>query len=182
VQGWLWWAHTLQQGEPLSRAASPLQRYQKARPEDGESLGNHRSVPLVLAACLFDECQSLLQAMVCVGREMPTAAGGQGGEDAQASSAQPLDLLPLPNHECHDRRLQQRHPGNEVRGTRLPLLRQLPDSHPVLLWEARSHAAATLPLKPRKNQRWRLEGSLHCEIRPGAPLRVRLSPWANRYP
>ena len=108
MQGWLWWAHTL-------------------------------------------------QAMVCMGRAMPTAAGGQGGEDAQASSPQPLDLLPLPDHECHDRRLQQRHPGPEVRGTRLPLLRQLPDSHPVLLRQARSQAAATLPLKSRKNPKhnWR---------------------------
>ena len=106
----------------------------------------------VLAASLFDECQSLLQAMVCVGREMPTAAGGQRGEDAQASSTQTLDLLPLPDHECHKRRLQQRHPGTEVRGTRIPLLRQLPDLNPVLLWEARSQAAATLPLKSRKNR------------------------------
>lgn len=38
-----------------------------------------------------------------------------------------------------------------ARGTRLPLLRQLPDSNPVLLREARSQAAATLRLKSRKN-------------------------------
>lgn len=86
-----------------------------------------------------------------MGREVPTAAGGQGGEDAQASSAQHPDLLPLPHHERHDRGLQQRHPGPEVRGEGLPLLRQLPNSHPVLLRQARPQAAATLPLKCRKN-------------------------------
>ena len=86
--------------------------------------------------------------------------GGQGGEDAQASSAQPPDLLPLPNHERHDRGLQQRHPGPEVRGEGLPLLRQLPNSHPVLLRQARSQAAATLPLKYRKNRRMRSRGAM----------------------
>ena len=55
-------------------------------------------------------------------------------------------------------RLQQRHPGPEVRSARLPLLRQLPDSHPVLLREARSQAAATLPLKCRKNPFFAIRG------------------------
>jgi hypothetical protein len=37
------------------------------------------------------------------------------------------------------------------RGTRLPLFRQLPEANPVLLRKARPQAAATLPLKSRKN-------------------------------
>ena len=142
----------LQLGKPLSRAAMSLRRYQEARLEASESLGNHRSFFLVLAACLFDERLSLLQAVVCPVREMQTAAGDQGGEDAHASSAQPPDRLPLADHERHDRRLQQRLPGPEVSGTRLPLLRQLPDSNPVLLRKVRSRATATLLMKCRKNK------------------------------
>ena len=50
---------------------------------------------------------------------------GQSGEDAQAASAKPSELLPLSNHECHERRLQQRHPGLEIRSPRLQVFQEL---------------------------------------------------------
>lgn len=89
--------------------------------------------------------------MVCVGRPVPATPRHQGGEDAQASSAQPSELLPSPDHQCHERGIQQCHPGFEVRSPRLPVLPELQNADPVLLRKARPQAAATLPLKSRKN-------------------------------
>jgi hypothetical protein len=89
--------------------------------------------------------------VVCLGRAVSPVARHQGGEDAQASSAEPSQLLPQSDHQRHQRGLQKRHPGPQVRSPRIPVLPELQAANPLLLREARPLAATTLPLKSRKN-------------------------------
>ncbi len=113
-------------------------------------------------------------ALICLGREMQTAAGGQGGEDPQASSAKPPDFHPRPSHQRHNRRLEQRHRGAEVSGTRLFSLASYRDSspvlsNPVLEREARPQVGATLPLKCRQNPERGACGAAHVWSVIGSP-------------
>lgn len=107
------------------------------------------------------ERRGVLRSMVCLGHALPPSACHQGGEDAQASSAQPSQLLSSPPHQRHERGIQQRHPSLEVRSPRFPVRES------CSLREARPQAATTLPHFGW--HRW-----AHC------PLRLRALAFASR--
>ena len=122
------------------------------RAENGPSLGNQGGVLLVLATCLFHECREVRQSVVRMGSKVPPQARGQSGQDAQAASPESSELFSLSNHECHERRLQQRDPSLEVRSPWLSLVHELPNANPVLLRQTGSQAAVTVPLKVPNNR------------------------------
>ena len=104
---------------------------------------------MVLEVRLLHERRAVLRQVSCMGLAVPSSADCPGGQDAQATSAQPPELLPLPHHQHHQRRHQQRYSGTKVRGPRVPFLRELPHSRPLLLRKARPQAPATPALKSR---------------------------------
>jgi hypothetical protein len=81
---------------------------------------------------------------------LPPWSGKNTRFTPQASSAKPSELLPLQDHQCRTRGLQQRHSGPKACGRRVTFLSELTHSHPLLLPKARPQAAATLRLKSGK--------------------------------
>src|SRR5208283_5400503 len=84
--------------------------------------------------------QELLRGLVSPSDPHAPGQNQEGSPNAEGPSEESADLLRASDHERPHRRLQQPHPGDQVRRPRLPQLRELPHQNPLLLRQARSHA------------------------------------------